>query len=368
MLPLNIKSELLNEYGLLYKCFEALSLLGDTKMSFKRKALKVFLCVTVFAIYVDYLCMCIINWETYFYYTGTYFPHIIPNSLSFLTFCVFVNRKEKITQVLQLLRVKKEVNSANKKFLFIILLDAFHSTTYITISLQNTFFLRWYAYQFEKSVSLKYYIAPVRFYLQAFLNPFFVQLVSLLYCELCRRCAAILENNCFTAESLLNRVISKNDIIYLIHSRRKAVNVISIFQNTFSIIITFMIFASVGCCFSMMSYILNYAKDIHYSAIYESIFYFFVPLMNVLFIIEYASAVPREMERMCEIFSKITETEYFEEISIRNSNMARIFLREPKVILSAAELFYFTRKVSLSIIGGMLTYSLLLLNFLFNKK
>lgn len=371
MLPLKRNPDYLREYGLLYKCFESIGLLGDTEVSAKKKALNFFFYVLVLVIYVDYLFMCLINYPTYFKLSGTYFPYFLPNSLSILTFYIFAKRKEKIMRVLELLQLRKitrEENNINKMFLFIILLDAFYCITFIGISFKEPTFLRWYAYKTENSISLKYYIAPVRFCAHAFLNPFFIQSVSVLYCELCRRSTAILRHNRFTAESLLSRQFSKEDVLNHIQNRRKAVDNINALQNTFSLFATFLCFATVGCCFTVISYFLNYEGKVKNSAIYESIFYFFVPLINLLFITECASTVPREMQSYSEVVSKIAETESFDKISIQNSNMARSFLHEPKVTLSASELFFFTRKLSLSVIGSMLTYSLLLVNFLFNKK
>lgn len=371
MFPLKRNPDYLNEYGLLYKCFECLGLLSDAKVSAKDKTFYFFFHVSVLVIYVDYLCMCIINYPTYFKLSGTYFPYFLPNSLSVLTFYTFVKHKEKITRVLQLLRLKritKPANNINKKFLLIILLDAFYCITFVAIAFKEPSFLRWYAYKLENSTSLKYYIAPIRFCVHAFLNPFFIHLVSLLYCELCRRCTAVLRHNRFTAESLLIRQFSKKDVLNQIQNRRKAVDNINAFENTFSLFATFLCFANAGCCFSVISYFLNNEDEVRLPAVYESIFYFFVALINLLLIIESASAVPREMQRLSEVISKIAETESFDKISIQNPNMARNFLHEPNVTLSASELFFFTRNLSLSVIGCILTYSLLFLNFLFNKK
>lgn len=371
MLLLKRNPDYSNEYGLLYKCLESLGLLGDAKVSAKKKALKFFFQVSVLIIYADYLCMCIINYPIYYKFSGTYFPYLLPNSLSVLTFYIFAKRKEKIMRVLQLLKLKKitkPANNVNRKFLFIVLLDAFYCITFIAISLKEPTFLRWYAYKIENSLYFKYCIAPVRFCVHSFINPFFIHLVSLLYCELCRRCTTILRHNRFTAESLLIRQFSKKDVLNQIQNRRKAVDNINFFQNTFSLFATIICFATAGCCFTVISYFLNYEGEVRYPAVYESIFYFFASLINLLFIVECASAVPREMQCQSEVHSKIAETEFFDKISTQNSNMARNFLHEPKVTLSASELFFFTRNLSLTVIGGMLTYSLLLVNFLFNKK
>lgn len=371
MLPLKTNPDYINEYGLLYKFLEYLGLLGDAKISAKKKALTIFLQVSVFVIYADYLCMCIINYPVYFMLSGTYLPYFLPNSISVLTFYIFAIRKEKIINVLQLLQLKiisKPASNVNKKFLFVILLDAFYSVTFIAMSFEEPLFLVWYAYKMENSIYFKYFIAIVRFFAHSFLNPFFIHLVSLLYCELCRRCTVILRYNRFAAESLLCRQFSIKDVLSQIQNRRKAVDIINTFQNTFSLFATFICFATIGCCFSVISYFLNYKAEYRNPAIYESIFYFFVSLINLLFIVECASAVPREMQCQSELHSKIAETEIFDKISTQNSNMARNFLHEPKVTLSASELFFFTRKISLSVIGSMLTYSLLLVNFLFNKK
>lgn len=371
MLPLKTNPDYMHEYGLLYRCLKWLCLLSDAKVSAKKKVLNFFLHLSVFVIYADYLCMCIVNFSIYFTLSGAYLPYLLPNSVSVLTFYVFAKRKEKIMSLLQLLQLKritKPASNVNKKFLFIIFLDAFYCVTFIAMSFKEPLFLVWYAYKMENSIYFKYCIAIVRFCAHSFLNPFLIHLVSLLYCELCRRCTVILRYNRFAAESLLFRQFSKKDVLNQIQNRRKAMDIINTFQNTFSLFATFICFATISCCFSVISYFLNYKAEYPYPAIYESIFYFFVPLINLLFIVECASAVPREMQCQSEVHSKIAETEIFEKISTQNSNMARNFLREPKVTLSASELFFFTRKISLSVIGSMLTYSLLLVNFLFNKK
>lgn len=356
----------LKEYGILYHILQIFGLLENADETIWRKVTRIASNALLIAIYVDYIIVCASTFELYLVSIRTFLPCTLSYTISILIFYCMSHRKKRITQLLRLLVLHDKFRNSMKLNVYVVAIILSNISIlifHIIFDRKNPFFVKVYSYgtAFEANSSLKYYTSSFRYGMHLLLHPLFVNIISLLYCELCHRVFLAIASNTAALEVLKTTTYNKHNFIRILHNRSEIVELAKSLQNEFSLIISLAFLSLFFNLFAILSFLIA-VRYVSFLQIYWSfVMQFINNITNLMVVIFCAGQVPEEMENLCEVLNKVSDYWIHRDVETGFSQgVINSVHYKPDIVLSASELFYFRKSSMLSVIGCLLTYSLLL--------
>lgn len=360
------QNTLVQEFGFLFHILSYLGIVETPKETLKRKIFKHFVRGFLVFFYIHVLLASAIYYNTT-YQQFRYACIILLNYTSSVIILFILSRRKKCTtkllrQLTTRIKIPEKI-ALNICAIVIICLGNLNAFTLIN-SKHDIVITKYLFYDIESSIT--YLLGSINATVMSFLYPTLVNLVCLLYCELCRRCSSLIATNRSLAKQLVRHKFDNRLLVEVIQGRDEIVSIIRTLQKEFSIAITLACLTAFTTCFSVISVVLKDTKKHfqNYSDISLSLTSVFMSFSVLMSVIGFAAAVPREMKELCEILRQVCNSKLFQKSYSQNLCVIQTLNYEPEVTLSASEILHFTRKSAISVIGTLLTYNLLILGMI----
>lgn len=190
----------------------------------------------------------------------------------------------------------------------------------------------------------------------------FLNAITVLYCDICDNCAALLKNLRGNVELIPYGKFNSTIKLRIYRQCAEVAKIARKVQKVFSLISALLCFAYVLIFFMALSLLFIPWKDIESTFGIDVLFFNCNAQIHLVILMVAASEVPREMEQRCDIIedkeAKIGR--HYHELD--SCYLAAMLNHVPDVTLSAGDVLFFTRHSILAVIGSIHTYVLLIYN------
>lgn len=354
-----------NEYGFIYRILHKICIIGYKSNTFKEKLKDGLILGCVILIYIDQ----IVSWIKNYHLNKTVFNLVLPYYLGFtssiIIFFMLLFKRERIINILNSVNLSsrhKSYTTINLGLLF---------TFFIYLSFVTEPIIRHFAgckevpevVAYGSNGNFRYFASILRIIFSRFLYPIFMNLVSLLFCDLCHRCTISLAEIKMTIMSCPVHEFTDNFQMQVLKKRGQVVNAIKTIQKEFSLILSLMCCSEIFCCFTGLSILSNIIIEASLDGDAMLVIYVLNAFMCLTAIVGVAGQISIEMGNLSvsqhQMLDKVIESGRL----VRPDIMISLTHR-PDVTLSASELLFFTRQSILVILGAFMTYTILIINLM----
>lgn len=353
------------EYGLIYRILQQLRIIGYKSNTFKGKLRDILILGCVILIYIDQIGIWIKHNNLYKSDLKLSLPYYLGYTSSIITFFMLSFKRDRITKILISTNSPSQQNKCIKTDLLLLL------TLLVHLSFVIQPFIHYFMgynefmdiYFDATNGNFRYFVAILRVVSSRLLYPLFMNLVSLLFCDLCHQCTVSLAEIKTSIISCPSRGFIDNYQMQVIKKRAQIVNVIQTIQKEFSLILTLMCCSQIFCCFSGFSELLSIITEPSDEGAII-VLYVLNAFLCLTAVIGVAGQIPIEMRNLTDSLHQMLDKKVIEsDRPVRPDVMITLTYR-PDVTLSASELLFFTRQSALVILGTFLTYSILIRNLI----
>ncbi|GFT76385.1 uncharacterized protein NPIL_298341 [Nephila pilipes] len=229
-------------------------------------------------------------------------------------------------------------------------------------TVDNPEFLTFFVYGYETKIDwLLSVIGILKSSLYFMLYPCATNIVAIFYISLCWRCSIYINNLMRDIAKYTTEEFDHSKQLHILKERAKICRVLQNIQTIFSLPMFLIIVANCLMCSTLLGGVLikiEFAEDL---TIF--IFYFFNDILCVITALWVAGSVPVDISRFKETFHQMTHERLLYHHATENELQLKIDLfNEPDFVLTGCNILPFRRSTILTVIGTLLTYTVLVAN------
>lgn len=259
-------STTITEYGLIYRIFQWFSIIRPKLDTFRKKIKSLLILGCAVLVNFDLVALSLSNvlkFKSDFAILLSYaFSHIS----NFAIFSMLLYKGERFVKLLKTVFLISEVKTFKTFDVGVFLIFAVQMASVIaiftSIILRNPTRFDIIIFGVTSASTLKYFLGFLQILFSTFFTLTFINLVSLLYCDLCHRCIASLMRLKSRVKSCPLDAFQENFQIGIIKRRGEIENAIKFIQKEFSLISLLICCTEILNCFALLSQLIYLKKTI----------------------------------------------------------------------------------------------------------
>lgn len=134
-------------------------------------------------------------------------------------------------------------------------------------------------------------------------------------------------------------------------------------QNTFSRPMFLLVLMHLLHMFTLLAYLISFTNEqFTYLVIGESIVIMTTSFLSLCAVVLFASKIPDNIQKVRQMYQRYQENAVL-KLSQKRNEVAQLAIDREVIVMSASDVVYFKKSFILSVIGALLTYGLLILQF-----
>lgn len=353
----------LAECGLIYRIFHWICIIRSRNDSFREKIRNFLIPSCAFLINIIAVAFNIMHVLGKNVNFATVLPLFLMYTSNFIIFSMLLYKRDSVSKLLKTVIFISQTKSLRKFDIALLVIFIAHMSSvagifYQSLQKHKTFNSLNYGVKFP--VILKMLFVFLQVLISSFFALTFINLVSLLYCDLCYRCTVSLRNLKSSIKTCPLDAFQEDRQIGIIRRRGEIVNTIKAIQKEFSLVSSLLCFSELLTSFSLLFQVINVQENV-FSVENLSRMYFLLNGTTCLCAtIIVAGQIPLEMEELRDSIRQKMELKLSHKNRLSEAHMVACLMYSPNVILSASEILHFTRQSAVAIVGTFLTYSALI--------
>ncbi|GFU45839.1 uncharacterized protein NPIL_572391 [Nephila pilipes] len=338
-------------------------LVEEPKKQYKLRKTWIFLCCMVLLAWSHTLAGYIIYFEAH--RTGQILAYLLIMPCSIVIWYTIQQKRKRLMTLMRKLQIMYSSNhvKTSQCFAFII----FGLPLIYCIALFFCFFTtRSHIGIFDKTLTSPLvrtmFICIVRC-LQFFCFPTFHCVIALLYCILCLRCTTLIRKLAQEINMCSPESFGPGDQFSILRRKSEIDCILDIIQDIFSLPSFFIVLSSFLSLYRVLAFNLT-SRVIHYSSLTAtvSLFYGVTGFFCFTSILWVAGGVPVELNKLKEKFYKKVHLRFIVLAITKEPKYKQEILEAPEFVLTGCGILSYRRSSILTLVGTLLTYTVLIIN------
>ncbi|GFT43917.1 uncharacterized protein NPIL_386621 [Nephila pilipes] len=214
-------------------------------------------------------------------------------------------------------------------------------------------------YGFELKGPLGQFLLWIRSHVHLIMYPTFPCLIALLYCIACLRCSRSMKSLSQVINRFTPEAFRTSEQLSILRYKAKIDDVLDDIQEVFSVPSLFLILANFSSCCRIFGWnVLEFESD---KKIVKTTFYAVVSFTCLSGTLWMASGVSTELNNMKKIFHKKSHLRLLFVRTPKETQYKKELMGEPNFVLSGCDIIFYRRSTLLTIMGALLTYTILVI-------